>query len=229
MVDFQVREKEIFETLKKIKNLKFSVIGGYAVNAYTFPRFSIDCDIVVKNHEDSEEIEEKLVQLGYNASKDTSEAPYHGNFKRYVKEISKDFSVSLDILIGEVLDRQTNATFSADWVFENSKIKTLKGKTIAEELKLRIINLDALFVMKIVSCRSTDIRDIFLLVANITDKKWTIEEISKRYDFENRLKKVKDEITSKQFKDGLQGVFGKIENKIFEKHKNLILDLTLGK
>ena len=43
------------------------------------------------------------------------------NFKRYIKEISKDFAVSLDILIGEVLDRQTNATFSADWIFENSK------------------------------------------------------------------------------------------------------------
>jgi hypothetical protein len=229
MVDFQIREKEIFETLKKIKNLRLSVIGGYAVNAYTFPRFSIDCDIVVKNHEDSEEIGERLIQLGYNESKDISESPYHGNFKRYVKKISKDFAVSLDILIGEVLDRQTNATFSADWIFENSKIRTLKGKTIAEELKLRIINLDALFVMKIVSCRSTDIRDIFLLVANIKDKKWVISEISKRYSFENRLKRVKDEITSKQFKDGLQGVFGKIEDKIFEKHKKFILDLSLRK
>ena len=226
MADFQLREKEIFETLKKIKNLKFCIIGGYAVNAYTFPRFYVDCDIVVKSREDLDEIENKLVELGYSESKETSEAPYHGNFKRYIKEISKDFAVSLDILIGEVLDRQTKATFSADWIFDNSKIRTLRGKTIAEELKLRIINLDALFVMKTISCRSTDIRDIFLLVVDIKDKKWVIEEICKRYNFEDRLKRVKDEITSKQFKDGLQGVFGKIENKIFDKHKNLILSLT---
>jgi len=45
----QIREKEIFETLKKIKKSEFVVIGGYAVNAYTLPRFSVDCDIVIKD------------------------------------------------------------------------------------------------------------------------------------------------------------------------------------
>ncbi|MBW2966658.1 hypothetical protein KY342_06155 [Candidatus Woesearchaeota archaeon] len=39
----QLREKEIFETLKRIKHLKFAVIGGYAASAYALPRFSIDC------------------------------------------------------------------------------------------------------------------------------------------------------------------------------------------
>lgn len=226
MTDFQLREKEIFETLKKLKGLKFVVIGGYAVNAYTFPRFSVDCDIVVKTREDLEKIEEKLMKLGYNKSKNTSETPYNGSFKRYEKEISESFTVSIDILIEKVLDRQTGSTFTGDWIFENSAIKTLRGKTITEELKLRIINLDALFVMKMLSCRSTDIRDIFLLVADIKDKKWVVNEISKRYSFEDRLERVKNEITSKQFKDGLQGVFGRLDNKIFEKHKNLILELS---
>ena len=50
MVDlFQLREKEIFETLKKLKNQKFVLIGGYSVNAYAMPRFSVDCDIVIKD------------------------------------------------------------------------------------------------------------------------------------------------------------------------------------
>ena len=61
----QLREKEIFETLKKIKNCKFALIGGYAVNAYTLPRFSVDCDIVVKDEEELKEIEEVLVNFGY--------------------------------------------------------------------------------------------------------------------------------------------------------------------
>ena len=43
-MDFQIREDEIFKTLKKILKYKFVLIGGYAVNAYTLPRFSIDCD-----------------------------------------------------------------------------------------------------------------------------------------------------------------------------------------
>src|SRR3990167_4631932 len=103
----QLREKEIFETLKKMIKFKFVIIGGYAVNAYTLPRFSVDCDIVVKNKDELREIK-------------------------------------------EALDRQTNATFSADWVFDNSEVRTLRGKTITEELKLRIINLDALFILKLV-------------------------------------------------------------------------------
>ena len=47
MYDLELREKEIFETIKKIKNIDFVIIGGYAVNVYTPPRFSVDADIVV--------------------------------------------------------------------------------------------------------------------------------------------------------------------------------------
>jgi len=43
----QLREEEIFKTLKALKNLRLVVIGGYAVNAYALPRFSVDCDIVI--------------------------------------------------------------------------------------------------------------------------------------------------------------------------------------
>src|SRR4030042_1469229 len=131
----QLREKEIFETLKRIKKFKFVILGGYAVNAYTLPRFS------------------------------------------------------------------------ADWVFDNSEIRTLRGKTITEELKLKIIDLDALFVLKFVSCRLTDIRDIFMLAPNIKNKEWVKEEILKKYDFNNLFLKVKEKIISKQFKDSLQGVY----------------------
>ena len=46
MEKLQLREKEIFETLKRINGIKFVVIGGYAVNPYTIPRFSVDCDLV---------------------------------------------------------------------------------------------------------------------------------------------------------------------------------------
>lgn len=228
MAQLQLREKEIFETLKHIKKLNFVVVGGYAVNAYTLPRFSVDCDIVVLNNDDSEKIEKELVKLGYKESKTEAETPCNGSFKRYEKEITKDFIVSMDILIKEVLDRQTNSTFSAEWVFENSKIRSLKGKTIIEELKLRIINLDALFVMKMITCRLTDIRDIFLLVSSIKDKTWIREEVSKRYSFEDRFEKVKKEITAKQFKDGLQGVFGFVDKKVFEKHQRMILELEKG-
>jgi len=225
MEQLQLREKEIFETLKKIKKCKFVVIGGYAVNAYTFPRFSVDCDIVIKDKKELEKIEELLFELEYQKVKNNNETPYDGKFERYEKEISQNFKVSIDVLVEEVLDRQTNAKFSADWVFENSALKSLKGKTISEQLELRIIKIDALFVMKFLSCRLTDIRDIFLLISSIKGVEWIKKELSERYDLKDRLSKVLNQITSKQFKDGLQGVFGLVDNKLFERNKNMILDL----
>jgi len=222
----QLREKEIFETLKNLNKFKFVIIGGYAVNAYTLPRFSVDCDIVIKNKEELKEIEKTLVNLDYVKEENNKDkTSYYGDFLRLEKDLGDNIKVSIDILIKEVLDRQTNTTFSADWVFDNSEIRKLRGKTIIEELKLRIINLDALFVLKFVSCRLTDIRDIFMLAPNIKNKEWIKEEISKKYDFDKLFFKVEEKITSKQFKDSLQGVYGIVDDKVFKKHKKAILGL----
>ena len=227
----QLREKEIFEILKKIKKYKFVLIGGYAVNAYTpLARFSIDCDIVVKDKNEVKEIEETLLDLGYAREENNKDkTSYYGDFLRLEKDLGDSIKVSIDILIKEVADRQTNSTFSADWVFDNSEIRALRGKTITEELKLRIINLDALFVLKFVCCRLTDIRDVFMLAPNIKNKEWVKEEISKKYDFNKLFLKVQEKITSKQFKDTLQGVYGIIDDKVFEKHKKAILELGKDK
>ena len=64
-----------------------------------------------------------------------------------------------------------------------------------------------------------------MLASQIKDKKWIKEEISKRYNFDDRLSKIKEKINSKQFKDGLQGIYGIIDSKIFEKNKKIILSL----
>jgi len=209
MDQLQLREKEIFNTLKEINDLEFVVIGGYAVNAYTLPRFSVDCDIVVKSESELKEIEKRLIGLGYiKEIFGTATVPYAGRFERYTKKIKDDFKVSMDILIKDVFDRQTQAVFTSDWVFSNAQKNILRGKTIKEELKVPIINRDALVVMKMICCRSTDIRDVFMLAPEISNKEWIGQEISKRYNFNNRFSKILEKINSEQFKDGLQGVFG---------------------
>jgi hypothetical protein len=48
-----------------LKGCDFVIIGGYAVNAYTLPRFSVDCDIVIKDENELRKIEEVLLGLGY--------------------------------------------------------------------------------------------------------------------------------------------------------------------
>ena len=226
MNQLQVREKEIFGTLKAIKDFEFVVIGGYAVNAYALPRFSVDCDIVIKDHESLKSITRELSKLGYKeAGKESSDIPYHGKFFRYEKAVIENFKASIDILFEEVLDRQTNAVFNAEWIFDNSKINNLKGKTMTEKLKIRIINLNALIVMKMISCRSTDIRDIFMLAIKSKEMDWIKKEVLFRYNFKDRFDKIKEKITSEKFKDDLQGVHGYIEQKTFDKHKKAVLKI----
>jgi hypothetical protein len=64
-----------------------------------------------------------------------------------------------------------------------------------------------------------------MLALQIKDKKWIKEEISKKYNFEERFSRLKENINSKQFKDGLQGVFGLINDELFERHKKEILKI----
>ena len=221
----QLREKEVFDALKKIKSQRFVIIGGYAVNAYTLPRFSVDCDIVTEDKASTAKITKELEKLGYKKAQDTDFGPYSGDFARYEKTIMKNFMVSFDVLIKNVYDRQTKAIFSAEWVFKNSALRTLRGKTITEELKLRIVNPEALVVMKFVSCRNADIRDVFMLIPQAKDAEWIRKEVSERVDFVDRFSKIKEKIASGQFKDNLQGVYGYIDKRLFEKHKKAVLEL----
>lgn len=222
----QLREKEIFEALKGIKGFNFAVIGGYAVNCYTLPRFSVDCDIVVADNKEAAEICKELENLGYKKEEAGKfDAPYHAEFIRYEKKIKENFKVSMDILIGYVLDRQIKAVFSAEWVFENSDFRLLKGKTIAEQLKLKVINPDALFVMKFSAARAVDIRDVFMLALQVKNLEWVKEEASKRCNFKENFNIIKDKITSPEFKNNLQGVFGFIDEKLFERHKKALVGM----
>lgn len=222
---FSLRENDIFKTLKELKKFDFVIIGGYAVNAYALPRFSVDCDIVIKQETELKKIEKILIKIGYRQENQPHETQYSGNFCRYEKKIQKNFEVSMDILFHAVSDRMTGAVFTADWIFQNSKMRILRGKTINEELKCRIINLDALIVMKMISCRSTDIRDVFMMLPNADDISWIKSEISLKSDLNDRLSKLIEKINSSQFIDGLSGVYGRIDKKTFEKHKKAISDL----
>lgn len=226
MYDLEKREKEIFKTLKKINSITFVVIGGYAVNVYALPRFSVDCDIVVRGDKDALKIGKILINLGYSKEeKSKVKTPYHSEFIRYEKTIDIEFKVSFDILIGKVVDRQTGVVISAEWIFYNSSEKELRGKVVVDKINVMVPNVEALVVMKLLSCRSTDVRDIFMMIDKVTDNDFITKEVSERIDFSKKFNKLKDKIISKDFKNNLQGVFGFVQETAFEKNKELILKL----
>jgi len=226
MEKLQLREKEIFETLKKLKNIQFVIIGGYAVNPYTIPRFSVDCDLVLKNENELNKLSKKLEESGYEEI-DTPklDLPYHGDFKRYEKKVMKNIDAGFDIMFKEVFGRNDKVSFNAKWIFDNSSLILLKGKTITDKIKLRVINIDALIVMKFISCRETDIRDIFMLITRAKDLKWIKGEVIKKYNFNEKFAKIKNKINSEDFRNNLQGVYGKVDDKTFERYKKVLLDM----
>ena len=80
--------------------------------------------------------------------------------------------------------------------------------------------------MKIISCRATDIRDVFMMLPNAKNKEWIKSEINRYYNLHDRIQKIIEKVNSIQFKDGLAGVYGFIDEKVFEKHVREILLLN---
>ena len=76
--------------------------------------------------------------------------------------------------------------------------------------------------MKIISCRSTDIRDVFMMLPYAHDKKWIVSQIKAKIDPKERIQKIIDKVATSQFKDGLSGVYGSFDQKVFEKHRKAI-------
>jgi hypothetical protein len=221
---FSLREKEIFDTLETF-SMPFVLISGYAVNAYTLPRFSVDCDIVIQSKEDLKAIESTLFGLGYSLSKSTTDIPYSTNFVRYEKTIRPDFRVSIDILIGSVVDRLSGAIFPFDWIVKNSKLRKLKGKTTPLTFELLILDPEALFAMKFASCRDTDIRDMFMLIVHVDLKKLKGFLSDKQY-FVANFKKMESMTSSKEFRNNLAGVYGKLDDKTFERYQKLVSKIS---
>lgn len=209
------REKEILLTLEKIKSCDFVIIGGYAVNTHAQPRFSVDCDIVVKNKEEALKIKHLLIKEGYTEKEVNPNIPYAGNFLCMVKKV-EGFSVPFDIMIGCVVDRNTKSRFMAELIFENSEIRELRGKVYPFEIELRVAKPEILMVMKLAANRKSDLRDVFMLLEKDIELERSLLMI-KEYNLKTNFKKFREFVNNKGFKDNLHGVFGKIDEKSFNK------------
>ncbi len=205
------REALILETLRELPN-DVVLIGGYAVNAFVPPRFSIDCDLVVFNG--VKEIKNILVKKGFEEM-EKGNVPY-GEYIRFMRKREK---VSFDLLINSVLDRNSGIVFEDNLFKKYSKERITVGRANPFRIKMRIADPELLFAMKFVSARRQDIRDIFMLSG--TELNWSlIKEIIKKKCSEElikeRIKLIKAKVTSKNYRDSLQGAFGKIPDKTFD-------------
>jgi hypothetical protein len=182
----------------------------------------MDCDLVARKAE-AGRMENILAAEGY-ARAGTEKIPYQ-HFVRLEKKLSEGMSASIDLLLDSVHDRQSGAVFPFEWLFSRSALRRLPGKTVPESAEVRILDPDALFVMKFVCARPSDVRDAFMLSDRLGDLSAAKAEISSKTDFGKQHDAIFGKVSGGEFKKNLEGVFGYVERTAFEKRLGILQKL----
>ena len=206
------REGIIIKTLQKLPKENIVLVGGYAVNAYVPPRFSIDCDLVVLGS--SSELESQLKEDGFKKIGEGDVS--YGGYLRYEMEKVK---VSFDLLENSVVDRDTKIVFEGELFKNHSAERTTVGRSVPTRIRMRIVDPELLFAMKFVSARKQDVRDIFMLAGG--NLNWNLGSalISAKCGREligKRSRSIRRDVQSKNFRDSLHGPYGRIPDERFE-------------
>jgi hypothetical protein len=212
-IDFSAREKECFNFLLQIpRNISYVVVGGYAVTAYGFPRFSVDLDITIPESE-VPFFKELITENGFILSKTKEDLSYSGRFERYEKNL-----VSIDLLINGIESRQTGYFYSFDYIFKNSQLRETSGWDPANKVKARIAKKEMLLAMKIHSMRTTDKRDIIMLCYEEPNTKNILSHLknSPKEKIIGHLDELLTLLNEKNLKDSLKGVYS-ISDSIYKK------------
>ena len=198
------RENEITNVLRKIENMDFILVGGYAVSSLTTHRFSIDCDLVVsKSPKSLHAIKALLKQEGYifGVRKTGFDKVYAGEFENYIKKINK-LHVSVGLMIDALVLRDTNASWSYEYIKKHS-IKAGIGA-----VTFNVPEKELLVAMKIHAGRKADIRDVIMLREGCDPDK-TLEHL-KRGDIEllkAKLNAILKALDDERLVDSLKGAF----------------------
>ena len=156
------REKTCFEILNSLGNIKYVLVGGYAVSSFDFPRLSVDLDIVIPESEISI-IKNILEKIGFSKTEELSgfDRVYSGRFERY--KISAELPIAIDLLINSITSRQTKFSYSFDYLLKNSEIREIRGWGQTLKSKNKVADREMLLALKINSMRTSDKRDIIAL------------------------------------------------------------------
>ncbi len=217
----QDRERVVLEVLQKIPKRNVVLIGGYAVNAYVPPRFSIDCDIVMLGS--TKAVELILKRNGFTRT-EAGDVP-QGSYLRYFRNEEK---VSFDLLVNAVFDRNSGIVFEGKLFTKYSRRRVTVGRANPIRIEMRIANPEILFATKFVTARRQDIRDIFMLAGEHLDWEMVADLIRRKCDsklIRERIEMIRQSIESKAYRDSLHGPFGMIPDGRFNSCKDRLFDL----
>src|SRR3989338_8698966 len=146
------REKLCFDVLNSLGSANYVLVGGYAVSSFDFPRLSVDLDLVIQESEINT-IKHILESRGFSKTEELSgfDQVYSGKFERY--KISSQLPVAVDLLINAIKSRQTNFSYSFDYLMKNSEVREVRGWAQGLKSLNRIVDKELLLALKINSMR----------------------------------------------------------------------------
>lgn len=219
------REEEILKTVRYISEKtkgftspKLVMIGGYALRAFIkFSRYTRDCDFIVKkrNGWHLDELKE-IIPRDWRIEELKKREQF--GFMRWLKFITCNktrIKVSLDFMEGEVRGRKEEEIILIDDEMIEESRQTLI--TIADEnVRVFVPEYSDYLIMKVISCRASDIRDI----ASMIHENGVPKALSKRVRkilpnagvfYSNIRRRVIPEIKSKTFIDSWRGIMATTE------------------
>jgi len=228
------REEEISRIIEQLskqtdgfENPKIVMIGGYALRAFTsLSRYTRDCDFVLKKI-DGWNLDKIKKLLPKDLSVEAFEKRGDYGFLRCIKLLKvngRSAKISIDFMEGEIRGRMEEQVF---FITEKFLQKTRKVKIpIAKKMiEIYVSDYTDYLILKIMSARPSDIRDIATLIwkDGIPDD---LEERAKKMlahpDIaEKNLKLVINDISDERFLDSWKGTF--VTTEFTEKTKEKVL------
>jgi len=230
----KLREEEISRLIEYLsrqtdgfENPKIVMIDGYALRAFTsLSRYTRDCDFVLKklngwNLDKIQKLLPKDLSTEVFEKRDT-----YGFLRciRLLKVNGKSAKISIDFMEGEVRGRTKEQVF---FITEKFLQKTRKVKIpIAEKItEIYVPDYTDYIILKIMSVRPSDIRDIATLIwkNGIPDdlKERAKKALAHPEILEKNMKLITDDILDKRFLDSWKGTF--VTTEFTEKTKDEIL------
>ena len=216
------REEEILSSLvflsertKGFTDPELMMVGGYALRAFIpFSRFTRDCDFALMKRDgwNVDRIKEILPE-GYLVEEEQKRNSY--GFLRCIKFVKHDkarVKVSMDFMEGEIRGREEREIIKIDDIMIKNRV--FATIPIANKpIKLPFPRYLDYFIMKVVSARASDIRDIASLIYENGIPENLDERVKQVLPYPEIFSiKLKDriipEIKRKTFLDSWRGIFG---------------------
>jgi hypothetical protein len=202
------RERACLEVIRKLPE-RYVLVGGYAVSAFEFPRFSVDLDVVIRAA-DLEEFSGILKNDGFSLAKEAEEFArvYSGKFVR-LQRMVEFLPVSVDLLVNMVQCRQTDAAYSFDYIWKHSETRVVTGFGVRASVQARVADREMLIALKINSMRMADQRDIIALCGGKVDTSKVADHLKRAPcgKIREHVGRLLSYLHNPKSRDSLKGVF----------------------